>query len=317
MPLNRDMSPEQAVVAMNTLLDLPEARFPMSIDREIPRIRELFYSATKNQWDPRTDIDWDAFDVSQYTEEQRFAARQYWSRRAWSEYGAVSESPMLQVRFCEEKRPTDMALFFSLRSQEETRHAEVCYRVAEKLGGYMEKPVQDMFQGTMATHGVRKATLDPSIPLEGIIAALVCTAEEIAFDVFRHLSEITEHPVIKQICKNIMRDEVRHCAFGWYFLEHALKGKTPEQVRQVEEAVITMIEKVELQGYHSSWLAPDNPASAAEMAADRITWEAGLGATVEEAEKPVFIDSLRRTRERMKSLGINLPEFHHPKLGTI
>ena len=53
------------------------------------------------------------------------------------------------------------------------------------------------------------------------------------------------------------------------------------------------------------------------MAADRITWEAGLGATVEELEKPVFIDSLRRTRERMKTLGINLPEFHHPKLGTI
>ena len=59
----------------------------------------------------------------------------YWSRRAWGEYGAISESPALQIRFCHEHCVPDMALFFSIRSQEESRHAEVCYRMAEALGG--------------------------------------------------------------------------------------------------------------------------------------------------------------------------------------
>ncbi len=316
MPLHRDMTPEQAVMAVNTLLDLPEDNFPLTFDSQIPRIRELFHSATKNQWDPRTDIDWDKLDLSLYSEEQIFAARQYWSRRAWSEYGAISESPALQIRFCEEKRPPDMQLFFTIRSQEEARHAEVCFMMAEKLGGYLEKPVQELFQGSVATHGVRKAALDPEVPLEAIIAALVCAAEEIAFDVFRHLVEITRDPVARQICRAIMRDEVRHCAFGWHFLEHQVKGMTPEQLTVVENAVITMIEKVELNGYHSAWLAPENPASRAEVEADRLTWEAGLGATVEEVEKPVFVASIVRIRERMQAMGITLPTFHHDKIGA-
>jgi hypothetical protein len=78
-----------------------------------------------------------------------------------------------------------------------------------------------------------------------------------------------------------------------------------------------MIEKVELNGYHSSWLAPENPASLSEVDADRVTYEAGLGSTIEELEKPIFIATVQRIRDQMKPFGINLPLFGHPKLGTI
>jgi len=317
MLLTRDMPAAQATEMVQGLLGQAEDRFPAAFDAEIPRIRELFHTATRNQWDPQTDIPWDHLDPSRYTDVQRFAARQYWSRRAWSEYGAISESPTLQIRFGVDRRPTDMQLFFTLRSQEETRHAEVCHLMAEKLGGYLEKPVAAGYQGSVATHGVRRAALDTSVPLEAIIAALVCTAEEIAFDVFRHLVEITTDPAAKAVCRAIMRDEVRHCAFGWYFLEHQIGQMTPAQKAQVQESVIVMIEKVELNGYHSAWLAPESPASAAEVEADRITCEAGLGATVEALEKPVFIDSLKRIRARMDAFGIELPLFHHPRLGAV
>ncbi len=317
MALSREMSSEQAFEVVQTLLDGPESRFPLTFNSDLPRIRELFHAATRNQWDPKTDVSWDKLDPSAYTEEQRYAARLYWSRRAWSEYGAISESPMLQVRFGVEQRPSDMQLFFTIRSQEEARHAEVCHAMAERLGGYVEKPVQQLFQGSVATHGVRRSALNADIPLEGIIAALVCTAEEIAFDVFRHLDDVTRDPVAKEIVRLIMRDESRHCAFGWYFLEAICGTLTPEQKKQIEDAVITMVEKVELNGYHSSWLAPENPASRSEVEADRITYEAGLGSTVEEVEKPIFIGTLQRIREQMRPLGINLPMFSHPKLGTV
>jgi hypothetical protein len=317
MTLSREMSNEQAFELVQTLLDGPENRFPLTFNSDLPRIRELFHAATRNQWDPKTDVAWDQLDSSIYTEEQRSAARLYWSRRAWSEYGAISESPALQVRFGVEQRPSDMQLFFTIRSQEEARHAEVCHAMAERLGGYIDKPVQSLFQGSVATHGVRRAALNADIPLEGIIAALVCTAEEIAFDVFRHLDDVTRDPVAKQIVRFIMRDESRHCAFGWYFLEAICESLTSEQKRMIEESVVTMMEKVELNGYHSSWLAPENPASRAEVEADRITYEAGLGSTIEEAEKPIFIGTVKRIREQMRPLGINLPMFNHPKLGAI
>lgn len=308
------MTVAQRVVAP-TILDAPENRFPLDLDVRIPRIRNLFHLATSNQWDPATDIDWSQFDASRYSDEQKLAARMYWSRRAWSEYGAISESPALQIRFCEQKCAPDMRLFFTIRTQEESRHAEACFRMAEALGGYLPQPTQTAFQGSVATHGVRKMALDPEVPLEGIIAALVCLAEEIAFDVFRHLVDITTDPVARDVSRHIMRDEVRHCAFGWHFLASRMASLDEESRLQVERAAVTMMEKVELNGYHSAWLGPDTPATRAEIEVDRITWEAGLGSTVEELEKPVFIASTQRIRRQMREqLGIHLPMFTHHKI---
>lgn len=304
-------------VAMQTatILDRPSHLFPLDLGVKVPKVRELFHLATAKQWDPATDIDWDAIDLSKYTPKQLMAARQYWSRRAWSEYGAISESPALQLRFCSDPCPADLRLFFTIRSQEESRHAEACYRMAEKLGGYIEAPVQTGYEGSVATHGVRKMALDPDAPIEATLAALVCAAEEIAFDVFRHLVDITEDPVAKKVCTMIMRDEVRHCAFGWRYLDYRVPHMSPDEIKAVETAVVNMLEKVELNGYHSAWLAPDNPASQAEVEMDRLTWEAGLGATTEELEKPVFVASVQRIRRQMQAWGVNLPTFYHPKIG--
>ena len=299
----------------DTIIDAQESRFPMRLGIENRRIRDLFHNATRLQWNPATDIDWGQLKPEQYSEEQRRAARMYWSRRAWGEYGAISESPALQIRFCHERCPPDMALFFTIRSQEESRHAEVCYRMAEALGGYYDQPAAMAFQGSVASHGIRKVALDPSISLEGTIAALVCAAEEIAFDVFLHLSEITVNPVARQVVKAVLRDEVRHCAFGWAFLNQRVPHMTATEKEVMRQAVIDMIEKVELNGYHSSWLAPDNASSRNEMDVDRITNEAGLGATTEALEKPVFLKSIATMRERMlDSWGIDIPLFRHAKI---
>lgn len=298
-----------------TIIDVQENRFPIRLGVENRRIRDLFHNATRSQWNPATDIDWDQLHPEQYTDEQRRAARMYWSRRAWGEYGAISESPALQIRFCHEHCPPDMALFFAIRSQEESRHAEVCFRMAEALGGYYDQPAAVAFQGSVASHGIRKVALDPAISLEGTIAALVCAAEEIAFDVFRHLSEITVNPVARQVVKAILRDEVRHCAFGWAFLQQRMPQMTAAEKDVVRQAVINMMEKVELNGYHSSWLAPASPSSTDEMLVDQITNQAGLGATTEALERPVFLKSIASMRQRMgEEWGIEIPMFHHPKI---
>ncbi|CAN5716515.1 hypothetical protein BH09PSE5_BH09PSE5_24000 [soil metagenome] len=299
----------------DTIIDTPESRFPLRLGVENRRIRDLFHTATRMQWNPATDIDWEWLNPEQYSEEQRQAARMYWSRRAWGEYGAISESPALQIRFLHDRCPPDMALFFSIRSQEESRHAEVCYRMAEALGGYYDQPAAVAFQGSVASHGIRKVALDPAISLEGTIAALVCAAEEIAFDVFLHLQDVTTNSVAKQVVKGILRDEARHCAFGWAFLEQRMPQMSADEKDVVRQAVINMIEKVELNGYHSSWLAPASESSTNEAEVDRITCEAGLGATTEELEKPVFLKSIATMRRRMKeSWGISIPMFNHPKI---
>ncbi len=301
---------------MSTLLDLPEQRFPLNLDVAIPKVRSLYHAATRLQWDPKVDIPWDQFDRSKYTKEQLDAARLYWSRRAWGEYGAISESPALLIRFCQERREPDLALFFAIRTQEESRHAETCCRFAELMGGYISAPPGFDAQAAIESHGVRKMALDPETPLEAIIASLVCAAEEIAFDTFAHLVEITTDPVARAVLATIKRDEVRHCAFGWAFMDARVPSLAPDELGRVKDAVEQMIQDVYCKGYQSWWLAPDSEATRRENQNDRIVYEAGLGQTVEELEIPIFFNSLKRIREAMQPWGFTLKEFYHPKIGV-
>ncbi|MDW3212696.1 MAG: ferritin-like domain-containing protein [Ilumatobacteraceae bacterium] len=298
----------------HAVLDLPDQNLPLELDDGVAGVRTLYRRAKAGEWNPATDIDWDRLDISKYTDEQLFAARQYWSRRAWGEYGAISESPALLLRYVKERREPDLAMFWTIRTQEEVRHADVCRRMADHLGGYLPEPVSKDLEGSVATHGVRGMSFDADTSLEAIFAALICCAEVIAYDVFRALIKITTDPVAKQILQLIFRDEVRHCEFGWQYMDYRVPNMTPAELDEVRDKVVWMMEAVELKGYHSAWLAPDPDLS--EIEADRIVYEAGLGATVEELELPILTESVAGIRDRMRGWGIELPPFHHPKTGT-
>ncbi|UCE30699.1 MAG: ferritin-like domain-containing protein [Burkholderiales bacterium] len=299
-----------------TILDEPEHRFPLDMSMRAPRIHELYAASNRSQWDPRTDVDWDALRPEEIPEANREAARLWWSRRGWGEYGAVSESPALIVRFYRDRLPPEVLQYFAIRSQEEARHAEACVLMAEKLGGWIEQPEIQEFETAVSTHGVRSMALDPDTSVEAIMGALVCCLEEYAFDWFRLMVETTTHPVANRVLKLIMRDEVRHCAFGWYWLESRVPHMSADEIKRVERAAIATTEQVELTGYRVPWLAPDSEATRRENEIDRLTFEAGLGATVEEVEAPVFVACVQRVRERFRPLGIELPQFRHPRLGA-
>ena len=305
-----------SATASAPLLDRAESRFPLALGTAIPKIRDLYLAATRNQWDPDRDIDWSALQPDELPAEQREAARVWWSRRGWGEYGAISESPTLTVRFTQDRLPVEMSLFFAIRTQEEARHAETCYRMAERLGGYIPAPIDADFTKAIGTHGVRKMALDPDTSVESIIAALVCGLEEYAFDWFKLMIETATHPVANKALRCILRDEVRHCAFGWAFIEARLPHMTADEVERMRRAFIDTTVNVELAGYRVPWLAPDSPMTREENRIDALTHAAGLGASIEAEEKPVFAACVERVRRRFAGLGIEIPPFTHPKLGV-
>src|SRR3989442_1763068 len=101
-----------------------EQRYPLPLSSAMPDVWELWRRAKTLQWDPQTDIPWEELHAERYSAEQLLAAQMYWSRRTWGEYGAISESPALLLRFCLERRLLDPPVFFTLRPMEEGRHAE-------------------------------------------------------------------------------------------------------------------------------------------------------------------------------------------------
>jgi hypothetical protein len=159
---------------------------------------------------------------------------------------------------------------------------------------------------------------DPATSLEGIFASLVCAAEEILIDVFKATVHKATNPTVRRLMELILRDEVRHIAFGWHCLDAWAPSFTPETVRNIEAAVTTMIEQVEFRGYRNLWLAIEGgSATPEEIEADRIACQAGLGGSTPEDEMAVFPEFLRKIRRRMAHYGVTLPLFDHPRLGKV
>src|SRR5258705_12895196 len=100
------------------------------------------------------------------------AARLHWSRRTWGEYGAISESPALLLRFCLENRLPDLRFFFTMRTQKEGRHAEASWLMAERLGGYFPQRQNLPTVSAVGTHEVRRRPFDPDNSHESISTRL-------------------------------------------------------------------------------------------------------------------------------------------------
>jgi len=295
-----------------------EQRYPLPLKPVMPDVWELWQRSKTLEWDPQTDIPWHELRPEHYSAEQIMAARMYWSRRTWGEYGAISESPALLLRFCLENRHPELRFYFTMRTMEEGRHAEASWLMADRLGGYFPQPQNPPTVGAVGTHGVRRMAFDPDTALEGIFASLVCAAEEILIDVFKATVDRATNPAVRRMMELILRDEVRHIAFGWQCLDHWAPSFTPEVIQSIERAVITMIENVEFRGYRNLWLALEGgDATPAEIDADRISCEAGLGGSTPEDEMRVFPEFLRKIRKRMAPWGVNIPFFDHPRLGRV
>jgi hypothetical protein len=163
---------------------------------------------------------------------------------------------------------------------------------------------------------VRKLALDPNTSVVQIIAALVCGLEEYAFVWFKLMIDKATHPVANKALRLILRDETRHCAFGWHFIESRLPHMSAGEIERMRQAFIDTTVHVELAGYRVPWMAPDSPVTEEENRIDALTRAAGLGASIEEEEKPVFVATMGRVRKQFAELGIEIPAFTHPKLGT-
>ena len=150
-----------------------ERRFPLRFEPEVPAIRELYSQAKGFRWNPETDIAWSRFDPSRHARETREAARLVWSRCAWGAYPGIGENTALLVRFCLESGAVgmDAKLFLSFRPAEEAKHLEVCFMLAERLGGYVPDP-GDPALSRISSHPFAQAALDPDVPAEAFIAAL-------------------------------------------------------------------------------------------------------------------------------------------------
>jgi hypothetical protein len=299
-----------------SILDLEEKRFPLNLGPELQDIRDLWNAGNRFAWDPATAIPWDKFDAGKYTKPQLDAARLYWSRRAWTEYTGVAESPAVLLRLCMEPgREVDARIFWAMQTLEETRHCMASYIFAEKLGGYMSAPP---IEPPRSAHhrGIRDKVLNPNISFEAFVLAHVCIGETVAAKMFEVRYKTTSDPVAKELIRLILKDETRHIQFGWRYMAHKAKTATPELIAEWERVAVDVVENSELKGFHCIWLVP-SPQTAPLIEANNLTAEAGLGGSSPELEMAALKESIADIRRDMKPWGVTIPMFTHPVLGEV
>src|SRR5205085_10616587 len=101
------------------------------------------------------------------------------------------------------------------------------------LGCYFPQPQNPPTVSAVGTSGGRRMAFAPGRSLEGIFASRVCAAEEILIDVFKATVHKATNPAVRRLMELILRDEVRHIAFGWQCLDAWAPSFTPDTIRNV------------------------------------------------------------------------------------
>ena len=294
-----------------------EQRFPLRFEPEVPALRELYSQAKGFRWNPETDIAWSRLDPSGYAREACEAARLVWSRRAWGVYPGLGENTALLVRFCLESGAVgmDAKLFLSFRPAEEAKHLEVCFMLAERLGGYVPDP-GDAALSRISNHPFAQAALDPDLPVEAFIAALGALDDQLDLNLLSSHLRHADNEVVRQALRLIASDKQRHVMFAWTFLGSRLPGLAPAPRAAVAAAVRDMLERVILAGYRNTWLLPVGSRET-WVRAEEETAARGLGASTVTQERSVLRATVAQVRERLAVWGVELPRGTHPELGAV
>jgi len=284
-----------------------ERRFPLHLEPSITTIRDLYDRAKQARWDPERDIPWARFDLGRYSPEVLAAAALSWSRKAWTEYGGLPETPALIIRFClEHERESDPKYFLTVRNTEEAWHLDCCHRFAELCGGFADAPAGAAYQA-LFNQGLHREVLDASRSLDAYVAAHVAVQDGLDLELCRLHRDNAADPVARAILDRLVADKTRHAAFGWFYLESRAAGWSDQDRRGIAAEVEHVVRDVELAGLRCVWLAGAAASDIAE--ADRLTHAAGLGAATRTEEEPVLRHFLLETSNQFARLGVALPEF--------
>ena len=287
---------------------LVERRFPLHLEPHIQTIRGLYHQAKAAHWDPDKHIPWAKFDPSAYTPGQLRAAALSWSRRAWTEYGGLPETPAILIRFClEHGGESDPKMFLSVRGSEEAWHTECCWRFADLVGGYSDQPANANY-ARLFNQDFHREAFEPGISVDAYIAVHSAILDGLDLELNRGFLRHATDPVGRAILKHLVQDKERHVAFGWIYLTERARGWSESVRAEIGAEVDQALEGLLCSGAICAWLAPGGIARDV-VAADGITREAGLGAMRATEESVVVTQFLGEAREHFARLDVAIADI--------
>jgi len=170
------------------------------------------------------------------------AVRDEWLRRVQAEYTSAAITQNFTLWLMQIAASPDLIRSGLRIAWDEMVHARLSHKTYVAAGG---DQAPELVRERL---GLRR---DESEPLEHAVTRVTldtfCLGETAAVPLFKRLRESCKQPVARRALDRILRDEVRHRAFGWTTIEWLLEGPMATQLRAVAtQALPRYFSKIQL-----------------------------------------------------------------------
>ena len=154
------------------------------------------------------------FDARAYDQRTLERARRMWIARMDAEHRSTSVFMALGLQLMEANATLDAKAVVLRMAQDELRHAELCARVVEALGGVARCEV-DLEVSKIAQH----AGCSPQERALRNVIYGCCLSEIVNSARFVDAIDTMSDPFIRDATRQLLADEVLHGQFGFHYLE--------------------------------------------------------------------------------------------------
>jgi hypothetical protein len=179
----------------------------------------------------RGRIDWQTFHRAAWPEAALREAAADWRERARTEY--CSLAIFTELASCVQRlgAPLDWAGAFARMIGDEVRHAELCARMAEVLGGAEPAAIDpEDLRLPVARSGLRAH-------VRQTVVAVFCIGETLSGRMFRRCLRAATVPLARDVVRAIVDDETFHGRFGWEAAALLMRGDQDDAF-EVERAAL-------------------------------------------------------------------------------
>lgn len=185
--------------------------------------------------------------------------RAEWKRRVEAEYRSAARTQHLTLWLTQIAASPDLIRAGLRIADDEMVHAEMSHEVFCAAGGQ---------GGPSLTRESLELSRRESEPLEHDVARagveIFCLGETVAVPLFKELRAECTVAVARRALDRILKDEVRHRAFGWDLLGWLMEGPMAESLRSVIEA--------DLASWFASLRSAYAPPNDNEVTPDERAW---------------------------------------------
>jgi len=281
--------------------------YPVVAELHYDDIWQLCVQARELAWDPAADIDWDTLkqDMAALPQEVREAGAEWWSLRAWMEHGATPYGAERLRQAIFEHLPFEIRQHVVNFIQEELRHHEASFRVADAMGGYHPTPRSDYFRLVIPKFHDEKDEQQMSFYAGMAVNTLF---EQLSGELLTARYKNAKHAEVRKACQLILRDEARHVQFGRILMRRFFESLSDEDKAMLGAKFAKKLRGSLLNGVYAVVNLPkDERRRSAKARA--LAAEYGLGATHPDEEVDIIVDALRKIREDVAPYRVPIPEI--------